>query len=81
MDQNQLINKKMEWSLPYLYRFHDYIDNNTIDKKSDEIAKDYGFDKSYFLNTVFKMMAIAIPYHESTLRHFRETNKHNCVDK
>jgi len=34
MDENQLINKKMEWALPYLYRFHDYIENNTIDKKS-----------------------------------------------
>lgn len=34
MDEDQLINKKMEWTIPYLSRFHDYIENNTIDKKS-----------------------------------------------
>lgn len=34
MDENQIIHKKMEWALPYLSRFHDYIENNIIDKNS-----------------------------------------------
>ena len=34
MDEDQLINKKMEWVLPCLSRFYDYIENNTIDKNS-----------------------------------------------
>ncbi len=34
MDEDQLINKKMEWVLPYLSRFQDYIETNTTNKKS-----------------------------------------------
>lgn len=34
MNEDQIINKKMKWVLPYLSRFHDYIENNTIDKNS-----------------------------------------------
>lgn len=33
MDQDQLINKNMDWVLPYLSRFQGYIKNNTTDKK------------------------------------------------
>jgi aryl-alcohol dehydrogenase-like predicted oxidoreductase len=34
MDEDQLINKKMEWALPYLSYFHNVIKNIAIDNKS-----------------------------------------------
>ena len=39
MDEDQLINKEMEWVFPYLTRFQNYIENNTIDKNAFALKK------------------------------------------